>query len=276
MPLNYDKINVAVNGKYILSESVSINQESPQKPLYSLNKKSPYDNSPTNLRNSINMSYLIEPSQDPAYLLISGWKQNNTTGNLTCSINIGDVFITGYLNNYSFDIIPNQGINAQASYLSFVELTGNFTNQNPDNATLYNLQNSTGIAHYWSANLTSGTAFTNIDNHNILQLNYSFTSNILPSYKLGSAFPAQVSVLDAVEEINIVNEVQNNILFSGQSYDRIFNGVDNVRLKNLSSLWGDVNKQIDFSISGFEVNSSKNDIGIDNLVLFTHNLKRFY
>jgi len=275
--LNYDKVNVTINGDYILAESVSINQESPQKPLYILDNLRPYDNTPQGIKTTINMTYYVEPYREPTYKIISGWKTNNNTGNLTCSLTIGEMPFVGFLNSYSFDILPNSPIKVQASYIAFNENTALMENQ-PDSSdsNLYNLQNGTGIAHYWAINLTSGTGFAPIDNHNILQLNYSFTSNILPSYKLGSAFPAQVSVLEATEEINLVNETQNNVKFTGQPYNVIFNNIDNIRLKNLSSLWGDVNKSIDFNISGYEIQTSKVDISNESLVLFQHNLKKYY
>ena len=275
MILNYDKINISINGDYILAESASLNQNAERKPVYSLNNSKPYDNIPAPIRNSLSLTYFIEPKADPSYKLITGWK-NNTTGNLNCIINMGDVLFPAYLDSYSFDILPNQLVKCQSSYSIFNELTGTFSNQNINDSSFYNLQNGTGQAHYWASYFTSGSSFTTIDN-NILQLNYSFNSNLIPSYKLGSPFPSQVSVIDATEQINIVNEIQNNVSFSGQNYNVIFNnGIDNIRLKNLSSLWGDTSKSIDFVLSGFQIQSNKTDISIDNLVIFSHNLRKYY
>ncbi len=276
MSLNYNKINVMINNQTVLAESLSLTQSSEQRPIYLLNNSRPYDNSPTVVKNSINLSYLIDPGDEPNYLIISGWR-NNITGNLNCTLNIGDILIPAHLNSYSFEILPSQVIKAQASYLSFQELTGNFTNQNTNDSDLYNLENSTGIGHYWAVGFTSGTEFVNIENNNILQCNYSFQSNVLPSYKLGSYSPCQVSVLDATEEINVVSETQNQIKFSGQNYNTIFsNGIDNLRIRPLSYLWDSNSNKIDFSLSGFEIQTNKSDISINNLIVFEYNLKKYY
>lgn len=273
MALNYNKINVSVNGLYIMAESASLSSENPQKPAYILNNSLPYSYIPNNYKASLNLNYIIEISNEPNYLIISNWK-NATTGNLNALINIGDIFFTGYLSNYSFGLLPNQTIKAQVTYQIFNPFTGNFQQQNVNDSNLYNTQNTSGIAHYWSTAMTSGG--TEISNNNILQLDYSFNSTIEPTYKLGNAYPCQVSCFGAQEEINLINETQNNPSFSGQNYNIIMNGIDNIRLKNLSSIWGDTVNQLDFSVIGFKVQSTKLDISTENLILFSHNLSRGY
>ena len=277
MSLDYSKINVMVDGNYILVESLSLSQNSEQNPLYSLNNSRPYDNTPQGIKNTIDLTYFIEPESDPCYRVISGWKVNTASGSLLALLQIGEVSFNGHLNNYSFNVLPNQPVKARASFVYFHHTAGNLSEQPfADDGNNYNLQNGTGISHFWSTDLTSGTGFTTINNNDVLQLDYSFRGNILPSYKLGSPFVSQVSVLDATEEINMVNEVQNIPRFSGQDFSTIFNEVDNIRLKNLSSTWGDVVNKIDFSISGYEVQSSKTDMSTENLVIWSHNLKKYY
>jgi hypothetical protein len=274
MPLSYNNTNILINGKTVLAESLSLSQESPQKPAYTINNLQPFGYVPTNYKANLNINYTIETSGEPNYLVISGWKANNATGNLNALINLGNISFTGYLSNFGFNLTPNNTVKAQATYQIFNPLTGNFTVQRASDSGLYNPRNSMGIAHYWSAEMTTNN--TAVTNNDILQLDYTFNANIEPQYKIGSPYPCQVSCFGAQEEINLVNQTQNNVHFSGQNYDTILNTINNVRLKNISSTWGDTTHYIDFSLSGMKVQTSKVDINIENIIVFNHNISRNY
>lgn len=273
MSLKFNNVNIIINTNNILCESLVLNQESPQKAAFVLNSSKPLDYISQSLKSSLNISYYIEPGNDPNYNTITGWK-NNTTGNLRTVFNIGNIELVGYLSNYSFNVVPNSPIVAQANYQIFEPLTGNFIAANSGNADSYNTSNSLGIAHHWSANFTSGG--NAITNNNVLQCDYSFNSDIIPSYKLGYPYPSQISCLGANEEINVVNEIQNNLSYTGGSYGNILGGIDTLTLKNISSNWGNSLGQINFPISGHVIQSNKMDLKVDDIVIYSHNMSRSY
>ena len=150
MAIQSNKINVIINSVPVLAESLSIDQSSPQRPAYLLGNNQPFDYLPQGLQNKINLSYLLECSGEPNLTMISGWK-NNTTGNLSATLKIGNITIPSFLNSFSFGLIPNQSIIAQASYDCFDPITGELINQpSSTDANLYNAKNSSGLGHYWS------------------------------------------------------------------------------------------------------------------------------
>ncbi len=270
MSLDFNKIKVQVNSQNIMAETASLSQDGEQKPIYILNNISPFDSSPSNLKNSLILTYYVEPQTDPNYLIISGWKNTNATGNLQATINLGDIIFTGYLNSYSFNITPNNPIRIQAGYSIFTPITGNFTHQV---SVIDNTDKSSGIAHYWSANFLLNN--NSISDNNILQADYSFDSNITPYYSLGNIYPYQISCLEATENFNIISEVQNNVNFSGNNLINLFN-MDNIKLKNLASILGGNTYQIDFNLSGFLRQTEKVDIKNEDMILFQSTFNKNY
>ncbi len=173
MSLQFNKINLSVNGLNILAESASLSQESVQKPLYAINNSLPYDYSPNSLKNTLSITYFVEVINEPNYAIISGLKSSNFTGNSQTVINLGGIIFTGYLSKLSFTVAPIQTIKAQASYDIFTPITGNFSQTSSPDGNLYNLANGSGLSNYFSVFLCSGN--TNVINSNILQFDYSFS-----------------------------------------------------------------------------------------------------
>lgn len=268
--VNYEKINVGVNSQYIMCENASLSQEGKQEPLYVLGNSSPISKSPTNINHTFSVRYDIETENEPNYKLISGWK-NYGTGNLTAIINFGDVFFTGYLNDYSFEILPNQTIKANASYSVFHEITGNLANQNPLDSGLYNNLNSSGRASYGRASFTSNGS--NIINNEIIQLKYQFNSNLLPKYKIGNPVPHQVMTLSAHENIETLSETQNNVIFTGNVFQNLFSNIDTLKIENLAnSLFG----VLFYNLSGFNLDVEKVDVSANNIILFNSQFNKYY
>ena len=273
--MKYNQINVIINSLPILAESVNLSQEGTQSPAYILNNKLPIDNIPQGIQNTINITYAIETNNEPNFLLISGWKNSPLTGNLQAIINIGNIHSTGFLTNYSFSLSPNSPVVAQATYSVFHQITGNFIAAESADANLYNLKNSSGIAHFWTASFQSGLAI-NVSTNNILQMNYDFNANITPHFALGKVFPVQVTTLDASENINITSELQKNIQFSGQTVQQLFSGINNLKLKNLSSNWDSTIYQLDFPLSGFISQNNRVNVSNNNLILFESQFSKNY
>src|SRR5579864_124284 len=106
--LQYNKINVSLNGTNILCDTVNVTEQSTQKPLFAINYAAPFDYTPDALKNSISLTYFMEVSNEPNYNIISGLKANNTTGNTQAVISLGNIIVTGYLSKLSFTVAPFQ------------------------------------------------------------------------------------------------------------------------------------------------------------------------
>lgn len=265
MSLQYNKINVSLNGTKILCDSINLSQQGNQKPQFAINYSGPFNYTPESIKNTLTLNYYMEVSGEPNFNIISGLKSSFLTGNSQTIINIGESIFTGYLNKFSFSIAPLQTLKAQASYEVFGPLINNFIPNNTSDGNLYNLTNSSGILNYFSVFLLSGG--NQILNSNVLQIDYVFTCNIYPVYSLTNLYPVQIYVSDASEQLNTISEIQNNVTFSGQNLISLL-GVDSILLTNISNTWGDNLNKLIITISGMNHISEKTDINTSNIILF--------
>lgn len=273
MSLQFNKINININGKYILCETASVSQQGEQKPLYAINYAAPVDYTPDSIKNSLTINYFVETSNEPIYSIISGLKFSNTTGNTQAIIMLGNVTFTGYLNKFSYSVSPMNTIKAQAAFDIFTPIIGNFSQGNSTDGNLYNLSNSSGLINYFSAYLYSGSS--KILNSNILQFDYDFDCTAVPIYSIGNIYPVQVYISEAKESINTISEIQNNNQFSGQNLYNLL-GVDSIVLTNISNTWGYSLNQLIYNISGMKNNSSRIDISNRSLILFNNTFSQSF
>ena len=262
MSLQGNKINLSVNGKSILAENVSINDSSPQRALYSLNNNTPYNVVPSKINSSISISYFLEPGNDPNYTTLTGL------------INIGENFITGYLNSFSFQLQPNSLVKVATDFSVYYSFSGNLSGQKLNDWNNYDTNNASGLAHYWSAQILSGT--TQISDNKVLQMDYSAAIDLIPIYSLGDPLPKQIFYNKVTESTNILSEQQFNTKYSGQLIDNILNGVQTLKLRNISSIFSNtINSGISIPLTGFTLQDVKTDIQPDNLVFFNFSFNRF-
>ncbi len=264
--LSYNNVNVSIDNHYLLAESVNVNQSSPQKPIYNLNNNVPFDNVPTTLKNSISLSYYVEPGNEPNYSIVTGIF-NDTTTVLPSIINVGSIFITGYLSNYSIQLSPNGQVKANTSFDVFHPFTGNLIAQNASDSTLYDTLNSSGIGHYWVSNFFSGAS--QVSDNNILQMGYSASIGVSPIYSIGKPYPTQVYVNSITETLDLLTEQQFNGTYTGQNIRQ--NRPDLERLV-LSGIYSSNNLII--SMTGFIMSESKYDVSNENLIFFNNTYSR--
>ncbi len=264
--LSYNNVNVSVDNHYILAESINVNQSSPQKPIHNLNNNVPFDNVPTTLKHSISISYYMEPNNEPCFPIVTGIF-NDTTTVLPSIINIGSVFITGYLSNFTIQLSPNGLVKSNSSFDVFHPFTGNLMAQNAFDSLLYDSLNSSGIAHYWSANFFNGAS--EVSDNDILQMEYSANIGINPIYSIGKPYPTQVYVNNITETLDLLTEQQFNTTYTGQNIKQ--NRADLERLI-LSGIYS--SSSIVISMTGFIMDNSKYDITPDNLIFFNNTYSR--
>ena len=274
MALQYNQLNISVNGAYILCDTLNLSESSPTKPIFSLGNKIVYDNTPTQIKNSISINYFVEPANEPNYTTITG-TINDTTTPQPSIINVGNVFITGYLNSYSFALAPNGLIKASAAFEVYYPFTGNLIPQLSTDSLLYDVNNSSGLAHYWTAIFTSGN--NTVSNNNVLQKDYAASISLTPIYGIGDILPKQIYINGIQENLNILSENQYNTQYSGQKIDTLIPSLQNLQLKNISSLWNNnLNVSIIFPITGFIQQECKSDLQLDNNVFFSMSFNRYH
>ncbi len=264
--LKYNDINVGINSQYILCESATVSQSSPQKPIYSFNSNVPFDNVPTTLKNSISLSYFMEPNNEPNFSIITGLLYD-TTNPLSSIINVGNIFSSGYINNYSLQLNPNGLIKSNCSFDIFTPLTGNITAQNIADSGLYNSLNSSGIGHYWSAHFISGSNI--VDDNKILQMGYSVSIGVTPIYGIGDPYPKQIYINNITENIEILTELQLNASYTGQIFDINRPDLQFLRLSGIAS-----SNSISIGLTGFVMQDSKYEILNDNVIFFNNTYSR--
>lgn len=267
------KINIKINNIPILAESISYQQNTQKRPLYGINYSNPIDYVPSPVKGQINITYFPEILTEPNYSIISNLKNTFLTGELGALINISDIFITGYLSRWNFSISPMQAIKAQVTYELFNDLTGIFTTQNHIDYLSYNPTNSSGIGNYISTSFYSGASqILGID---ILECEYSFENNVIPIYGIGNPYPIKVYASDATENLSIISETQLNNQYSGQELYSFF-GVDSLKIGSISNYWNATSDKINFPINDMKINTSKVDININSLLLFTTTFNKSY
>jgi hypothetical protein len=267
MSLFYNNINLSVNGLNILADNINLSESSQTKAIYSLNNRNPYDNVPTNIKGSISLSYFLEPNNEPNYSVLTGMIYDTTTP-ISSLIGIGNINITGYLNSYSFDLLPNNLVKVGASYEIYYPFTGQLSQQLSTDSSLYDVNNSSGISHYWSCQFLSGG--NTIQNNNILQMSYGANLSLTPIYGIGDTLPKQININNIQETISIMSEQQINSTYSGQILDNLMPALQTLRLKNISSSWdNNLNTSILFPMTGMVLQDSKTNITLDQEIFFS-------
>ena len=271
--LQYNNVNLSINGNYILADSVDISLTSPQKPIFTMNNNIPYDNVPSNLNGTISISYFLEPGNEPNYPIITGILKDRTNVQPSV-INIGNILTTGYITDYNLKLNPNSLIKISASFDIFNPITGIFTSQNINDSALYDTSNSSGIAHYWTAQFFSGNNV--VTNNNILQLEYSVKINTTPIYGIGDNSPKQIYLDGADENFDILSETPYNLLFTGQLIDNIIPSLQNLVLFPITGITSNLSgNYISFLINGMILDDFKTNISINNIITYNATFNRY-
>ena len=271
--MQYNQINLLVNGYNILANTLDINESSQQKPIFSFNNNTPYNIVPTDIKSSISLQYFLEPNNEPNYPIITGLIFDKTTP-LPSVINIGNIYITGYLNKFSFQLMPNQLVKASADYSIYYPFTGNLAIQGTGDSILYDINNASGLSHYWSAQFLSGG--NPPSNNNVLQMEYNVELSMTPIYSLGNPLPTQIFYKNLTESLTILSEQQINTQYSGSLLDNTLNGLQTLNLRNISSVFNNaIIENMYIPLTGFTLQEVKSNITTDSLILFSLNYNRF-
>jgi len=272
MPVKYfNDIDISIGGTGILAESASLSSENSIAPHFILGKRGIIDQSPEGpTKTTFSFNYLLEIDNEPGLTGINKLKtlsNPNSGENITISI----AGITGYncyLENYSIKIMPNDLLQVNSQYTSFVPTSGSVLSS--DNSISYNTTNS--LAHSWNTFLFDSGNFTTI-----YDFDYNFQTSFQPQYKIGQKTPSQVTLMSINETMNFTRDNFNHINFTGSGIENVFNTSDSkIDIYSISLLCSNTPSLFNIDISGGKVKQEELNVGLDDFVKIKTNIQKFY
>jgi len=284
MAVLWDNIDVLIGSTGLMCDSVSIESENNLRPIYSIGNKGTANLSPSGpIKHTINISYVPIIDQDPNFHVASGIKNLSDDSSYDpVVLEVGTLTGFGYLRSLSYSARPNDVLRANATYESFVNLSGTFSEQTYSG----DYKNKDNVAHGWT------TFFSNQGNYYdspIYNLQYNFNSQWAPRYTLGKNEAVQITHLSSREQVDLEREDYRHIQFSGEdSFDSLVSnnstGIDFLSLDIVSyPEYDDHTKpttgsftHLPINLSGFKITQSNVNARLNDLIKNNISLSRFY
>lgn len=271
--MNFDQCDIKINGQRILATDISLSKKSNHSPLYSLNN-SFIGYSSSAFEADISISYYVEPLIDPSYNIISGLRQNSN--NITpATITIGGSSTSGYLSSYNLSVNNNEPVLATVGYKIYNPISGIIGSiMTTGSLSLYNLSNGSGIAHYWTTYLCSGSEI--ISGLDVSSASYSVSVDLLPVFGIGQSTPKQVTNISMKEDLDILSETEIGLSNDLVSVTGVLGGTSHIKLKTLSSYWQSDSYSINIPISGMNILSNDIGLSVNNRLISNTKLSNSY
>ena len=279
----FNNIHIAIDRSGILADDVSLSSSNSLDPIYSVGKRNPVSISPNgSLTNSIRISYTPQLDNNPVHSGMNSLR-NLLTGDNMYSLHqaysghtIEFAGLTGYdfyLQNYSVQIQPNLPVKANASFVSFLPLSGTILPK--DSHIKYSTDLSAPVIPFgWSAFATNSSAALL---SRVYGMDYSFDAQFEPTYQVGSTIPQQVNFMGADEKLSLVRDDFVKVYHSGRlawASGDCYSGVvvDSGTYDNLIDLYG-INficagntdlRVMQFDISGAKVTNTDLSVRVDD------------
>lgn len=219
-----DLIDIAINGSGILAEDFTLSSSNTLESIYSVGKRNIVSISPNGpLTNTFKFSFYPEIDNNPIH---SGMNilRNLLTGDnmysnhqLYSGVQIEFAGLTGFScfpESYSVHIEPNLPVKGNASFISYLPLSGTVIRARAYNDNKRKKYNTTsGIAFGWSAFATNSSAALLSRAYGI---DYEFNAQFEPTYQVGKTIPQQVNFMGADEKISFIRDDFVYIKHSGQ------------------------------------------------------------
>ncbi len=240
---------VFLNGSGILAQSYQISERSDVSHVVSLNKfgfVGSNGNSAT-----LNLNYYLSTSGD------ANIGQVLSTGLNEILINCGGRSGIYYLTDFSLSIDGPAPIAASVNYVNFYGVSGVDSNQ----FSSFSDYNKT-ITNSISTVLSGDSIF------NCVAVAYSYKSNLVPRFKIGSKLPHKIARLGATENLSIT-------LFAPTGID-FYGGFSNMFLQNGQLILADeqTTNKLTIPISGFVLGSCAAAISVNDRIRYTLELSK--
>jgi hypothetical protein len=245
--VNYDKIDIVINNRGVIADSISIVSTS----AVEANPILGYRNNPFSTRgqvsSTVQMSYLLRANGDPNLELIQRLKNYDFSTN-SVRIQVAGLVGTFHLTQFSFSVSPNEPVKASATYVSFEQIGG----QLERSEGLFDFEdgNYVNILHGWATYVTSTGNYLDVPAYN---LQYDFSVDWRPAFVLGQKEASMVVFGGAREKVEFERDDFLHVNFSGElGNQRLFSGVHpekDVALKGLVFVWDSNNDNTAFDIN---------------------------
>jgi hypothetical protein len=269
--LNFHNLEISISGVKILAQTASIDESNSLSPVFALGYKGNLQTVPSApIKNTVNLEYIIEPGIDIGQKLVDRIR-NYDFNSFPTQISIAGKTGMGYINSYSLNITPNDVVIANAQYDIFTEMTGQLNEQTRGS---YYTGNLSGVGHYWTTYAKSSNGLTT---GSILQGNYSFQSEFVPIYKIGSPIPSQVKFLNGQEQFNFTSEYTGiKIIHSGGNFQNTFTDFDTIEINPLAKDWSNTTNKITLYLGSGKIISNKTNIQENSLILSETSIIKYY
>lgn len=281
MLLNFDNIDVMVNGSGIASTNSTISTTNTVEPAYIIGYKAPINQLPYGgIKTVFNSSYVPVISQEPNYAVLNNIKNlSNDSAYYGEKINIGGLTSENFfMDSYSLKIQPNNIVDASVSYSTYWELCGSLRIR----SNTVDYFNQGDVCHSWSTYILQ--TGDNI-NKPTYEFSYDCKINWIPIYTIGNKFPKEMRLLDISESVSFNIDEYRQPLFTGENlYPNIFSTNNaNLDFKNISLLCenncedlGNVANKLSINLSGFKIKSSNIVAQVGEMVRTNYIATRYY
>lgn len=282
--LNFDQIDIVVDGTGIICEGFSLDSSNNMEPAYSVGYKGVINQIPTNaIKNTIRVNYLPKLDAEPIFAQVTRIK--TCTGSYTEYSGINIIFggVTGrncFLETYGLQSSPNQLVKGNASFITYFPLSG-VLRQKPSSVTITNLSGQ--IPHGWTTHIISGNSYLTSP---VYDFNYDFNADWEPTYILGNEEPIQIDLLQGSERMTFLRDVYHHIQFTGEtpqnqdsnSLIEYVEGDDNIDILKYDFLsnTNSTNQGIVISLSGYRITSSNLNASIDDFVKTVTQINNYF
>lgn len=281
MVLNFNEIDIAVNGSGILANNCSISTNNSIEAAYILGHIRPINQLPQgSLKTTLNTSYLPVINQEPNFATVNKIKSMLNDFNY-----LGEkVEFAGlhhdywFMDNYSLKIQPNNIVESNVVYSTYWELCGDLRQKSNN----INYLGDGSICHAWTTYILNTGDYLNVP---VYDLSYDFSVEWRPVYVIGKKYPIEMRLLNAVETLSFSLDIYNRVLFTGQDlYPNIFNSNNgNLELKNVSLVCledcnnpNNSQNTLSINISGFKIKSVNPESQVGQYLRINYVANKYY
>lgn len=281
MFLTFDNIDCAINETGILAYSASLDTSNSIDGAYVLGYQGIVKQLPFGpVKSTFQATYSPEIGNEPNFSNLNKIKSFiSESGYAGERFELaGIVSFNSYLDSYSIKIQPNNLVQSSISYSSFVDLQG----QLRPKSNLINYLQDGSLSHAWTVYIFNTGDYTK---QPIYDFNYDAKINWQPVYIIGNKYPADVKLLNIVENITLTTDIYRQILFTGESpHNNLLIGSDgNIKFENLSLICSDncssagLNpSQLNIDLHGFKIKSNSIISQTREFVRVSYQLQKFY
>lgn len=269
---NNDNIEIAINSTGLLINTANFSVSPSLEQIQTLGTLNYYDFQPNEgISHRVSMTYTPEISNEPNFNIAQGSKAQNIFLDRNFELSFAGISGNYYLQSYSFSVNELNEATANATYVCYGQLSGDYQSSSH---VSYDATNLSGIPHAWTtyAEKSNGDSVSNIKS-----FEYSYENNLKPFYKLGSPYPHQVMSMGLKEKYDIIRDVYSSLSYSGAAVNQFYDGLYKFRCASVSGLLSTTELQdLTFTVNGGRVSNQSIDVSVNSNPLIKTTITKLY